>query len=190
MNAAMSDLFSSLSSRQPGSECVSTSFILESCSQDPNLTLATPAGYPLDSPPLYSIAQVKGAKPDILLFRGQNHYNNIIGDVLLPQMSSTTKMSLRGQGMSLKMSQSSGNFSLECPMGIFKWKTNQWTGSGLSLYDSSGSKIARHSKKRLEVYVPCSEAFTELVLLSATAANAMNESMAEAVVEVASNLIS
>jgi hypothetical protein len=96
--------------------------------------------------------------------------------------------------MRLKMSQSSGNFSLEGPqMGKLKWKVNQPAGSSLQLRDSAGRKLAQlksagfpgSSEKKLEIVVQCDDRFVEVIVLSGIAAKTLTRGMMEAASEVA-----
>ncbi len=103
-------------------------------------------------------------------------------------------MSLRGQPMRMKMSQLSGNFTLECPsIGRLKWHVNKLTGSPLELRDDSGITLAQFKsagfpgsgEKKLEILVACDDFFVDLVLLSVMIAKAMAEAMLKAASEVA-----
>jgi hypothetical protein len=194
MSDPISRLFSTSSSNPQGAMPPSRVLSLRPSPKDANLTVIHPAGYPADAPPLYSLVTSKTTKPNVLFFRGDPDPSSRIGDARFHSLSSTTDMSLRGQPVRMKMSQLSGNFTIECPpMGKLKWHVNQLTGSSLELRDSSGGRLAQlksagfpgSGQRKLEILVPCDDFFVDLVLLSGMAAKILTKGVMDAASEVA-----
>ena len=82
-------------------------------------------------------------------------------------------------------------------MDKFKWKVNQYTGTGFELYDRQGNKIAKYGnaglmsfgEKQLSIYAPGDEFFTAMVLLSAVASKELAKVIEEVVGEVAGTVL-
>jgi uncharacterized membrane protein len=78
-------------------------------------------------------------------------------------------------------------------MGKFKWKLNQYTGTGFELYDRQGNKVAKYGnaglmnfgEKQVSIYVPGDGFFTAMVVLSAVASKELAKVIDEVVGEVA-----
>lgn len=95
--------------------------------------------------------------------------------------------------MRMKMNELSGNFTIDSPSaGKLKWHATGLTGSSLELRDASGMKLAQlrsggfpgSGERKLEVYVPCHQAFLELIVLSGFAAKSLSSSVNDVVGEV------
>ncbi|RGP81173.1 hypothetical protein FLONG3_710 [Fusarium longipes] len=93
-------------------------------------------------------------------------------------MGLSMDVSLRGQQFSIRNSMTATKFVVESPSyGRLEWKGNSFLGSGLSLFKTSGEKIAtvksggilNRQEKQLLVFIPCDESFIEMVLLTAVA---------------------
>ncbi|KAL6250849.1 hypothetical protein RBB50_003152 [Rhinocladiella similis] len=183
--------------------------LLRLCPADPNLTLIHPAGYPVDAPPLYT-AIISSDK--VSLYRGYINPGNLVGTTSTSSLSHSATLSLYGQQMPMKMSQMSGNFTLQWPPPsssstgtgtTLKWKPDQMTGSSLELFDGSGSgsgrKLAKlkssksmmssSSERGFEINVPCDELFLNMVLLSGLAAKVGTKKNNEAASEVIQALV-
>jgi hypothetical protein len=166
---------------------------LRQSENNPNLTTVNPANDMKNASPLYSVIISEKAKPNVLIYRGDPDARNITGRANFHSMSSTADLALGGHQMSLKMSQTSGNFSLGgAPFGKLKWKVNQLTGGSLELYDSSGVKLALMKStgllgmgvKKIEILVPCNDLFVDLIVLSGMSAKAYKRAMDDAAAEV------
>lgn len=109
-------------------------------------------------------------------------------------MASTNKLHLRGMPMMLRQSQLSENFTVDCNMtGPMKWKKSELSGSSLSLYDGSGTKIAKLASgignKTLEIYINCNDAFAEIVLFTAVTAKIIHKMNEETAIDVVSSVL-
>lgn len=161
-----------------------TSFSLRQAPWDPTKILVHPAGYPVESQPMYSITICKERVPNVVMFRGWGGGPcDIIGDARLPKsLSSKSHLILHGQSIDMRLSQTSGQFNLESPtMGRLKWKADVLCGRNMKLHDATGRRLAqlRSSKplgeNDLEILVSHDDKFFELVLLSSLTARTMKE---------------
>lgn len=169
------------------------SFSIRPAPWDPKRILVHPAGYPIEAPPVLSVA----TPCQVVLSRGRGDGPyDVIGTAKLPNMfSSTSHLTLRGEHLDMRMSQMSGSFSLESrSMGQLKWKTDGLSGKTLELRDRSGQRIAefgprgRSGEKYIEM-IPGDDYFVELVLLSGMTARAVNKTISEATVEAVSSVV-
>ncbi|KAJ5810782.1 hypothetical protein N7447_010298 [Penicillium robsamsonii] len=127
----------------------------------------------------------------MVLFRGWGEGPwDIISDARLPSLSSKIHLSFYGEPINMRLSQLSGNFTLESPaIGKLKWKLDVLTGRNMELQDATGQKLAKlrpgkSGEKVLEILVSHDSRFLELVLLSGWTARTMNKSMTEATGEI------
>ncbi|KAF2423716.1 hypothetical protein EJ08DRAFT_639709 [Tothia fuscella] len=144
---------------------------------DANATIICPSGYPPYSDVSYSIIASPNKKPNITVFRGDPAARQLIGHATFHSLSSTTDLTLNGQSLRMKQSQLSGtSYSIHCTQfGNLKWKSSEWGGSALGLYDSAGTKLAQlkstgafgSKEKKLEILVPCDGFLVDLVVISA-----------------------
>ena len=183
----MSRLVSRLVSRlsdEPKSSNTHQTITLRPSPKDKNLTLIHLAGHPIDAPPLYTVI---AASENVSVYRGHLAPVNLIGT------ADSSSMALRGQHLKMRMSQMSGNLSLEWPpTGTLKWKPDMLTGSSLDLSDNSGRNLAefkstnmlKPSEKVIEIHVPGDEVFMALVVLSGLAAKAATRKNTEAASEI------
>ncbi|KAG8676521.1 hypothetical protein FPOAC2_02604 [Fusarium poae] len=163
---------------------------------DDNLLVITPASSPKDAPPLYTISKRSG-NPNFALHRGFPAPENTIAVASMHISTSTVDLSVHNQPMVIKNSSMTGSWSFDTHMGKFKWKANQYTGTGFELYDRQGNKVAKYGnaglmsfgEKQLSIYVPGDEFFTAMVLLSAVASKELARVIDEVVGEVASAVL-
>ncbi|KAL6859247.1 hypothetical protein J3F83DRAFT_336383 [Trichoderma novae-zelandiae] len=140
-------------------------------------------GQPADSVPLYSAQLHTYTKPSLRFFQGPIGGGPQVGEGNFHQMTSNTDLSLRGQSFKLNMSQLTYDFTLKgTPMGELKWKKNKFTGGSLELVDGNDRTLAKVKsngvnilEKRLEIYIPCDDFFSDLIILSAIAARQVTD---------------
>jgi hypothetical protein len=173
---SMSDKITRIFSSSKRNEALS----LRRAAVDPTLTTVHLAG---NLSPLFSTVKSVNTKPDIIMFQGFPRSGNKIATATFSSLTTTTTLSIRGYVMHMKMSQLSGNFTLEYPtIGTLKWKLNHLRGSTLELFDTLGHKLARiksahpgSEDKKLEIITPCDPAFLELIILSAIVAKTLSQ---------------
>ncbi|KAF4995400.1 hypothetical protein FGRMN_5184 [Fusarium graminum] len=160
--------------------------------KDNNLLLIVPAGTPKEAPPLYTIQKRPGSS-SLTLHHGYPTPNNTMGTATMHLSTSTIDLSVYNQFMVIKNSSMTGSWSIQTNMGKFKWKVNQFMGTGFELYDQMGSKVAKYGsaglarfgEKQMNIYIPGDEFFTIIVLLSAVASKELAKIINEVVGEVA-----
>lgn len=164
------------------------SFIIRPAPWDPSRTLVHPAGYPIEAPPIFSIATSKETKPNVVVFSGWGVGPfDIIGDGKFPKsLHSTCHLTLRGQPLEMRLSQSgSGECKFDHPtMGHMKWKPDLFSLNKMELRDGSDRRVATFGKgksgeKTLEV-IQGDPYFIELVFVSGITAMNLNKGMTEA----------
>lgn len=173
---SMNDKITRLFSSTKRNEALS----LRQSAVDPTLTTVHLAG---NMSPLFSTILSPNAKPDVIMFQGFPRSGNKIATATFSSLTTTTTLSIRGYVIHMKMSQLSGNFTLEySTVGTLKWKLNHLRGSTLELFDSSGHKLARiksahpgSEDKKLEILTSCDSIFLELIILSATVAKTLTK---------------
>ncbi|KAJ4123067.1 hypothetical protein NW768_010060 [Fusarium equiseti] len=161
-----------------------------------DILFITPTGFPKDAPPLYTISK-RLTNPSFLVHRGPPAPENIIATASMHISTSTVDMSVYNQPIVIKYSSMSGSWSFDTHMGRFKWKPNQYTGSGFELHDGQGNKIAKYGsaglmnfgEKQISVHVPGDEFFIVMVLLSAVASKELAGVIDEVVGEVTGALL-
>lgn len=154
--------------------------------QDGNLILIHPANIPPDAPPQFTVTS-----SPVVMYYGHPSNNHVAGTVTSSTWSSTTQLTVRGQPMSMKKSSTTGHNTIECSMGMFKWKsTSELSGSSISLFDSQGTRLAKlktvglGGEKQLEVFVNCDDYLLEIMLVSGVAAKKIAKAETEAAIEV------
>lgn len=171
----VTDLSSDFSSSKPAATAQRT-FLIEKSKSDPaQLSFIYDANYGPNSRPVWSIINNKAGNPDVLIYQGESHPNNVFGDSKISSLSGSATLSLRGIPVKLKKSSMSDSYSVETQQhGKMKWKPNPMTGSGLQLHDSSGMLVAKFQSpgfassgpKQLLVFVPADEFMMDLIVLS------------------------
>ncbi|KAK5798677.1 hypothetical protein VI817_004967 [Penicillium citrinum] len=168
------------------------SFTIRPAPWDPNKKLVHPAGYPVEAPPIYSIASSKSTSPNVVLFLGWGEGpHEVIGDGKFPKsFHSTCHLTLRGQSLEMRSSQSgSGDCKFDHPFfGHMKWKADMISSSKMELRDGHGRQVATFGKgksgeKTLDI-MQGDPYFMELVLLSGITAINLNKGMGDAAMEV------
>lgn len=174
-----------------------TSFTIRPATWDPSKYLVHPAGYPIEAPPIYSIVASKDQSPNVVVFSGWGAGpHDVIGDGKYPKtFHSTCPLTLRGQPLDMRMSQSgSGEFKFDHPvMGHMKWKPDILSSSRMELRDGSGRRVATFGKgkkgeKSLDV-IQGDLYFIELVILSGITAINLNKGMTEAAAEIFGSIL-
>ncbi|RKL21760.1 hypothetical protein BFJ68_g2072 [Fusarium oxysporum] len=164
---------SSTSSTQPNP---THHFILRQSSQDSDTTNVSPIDQPQDGLAVYTI---QTSKKTIILYRGEPNPQQVVGECKAAFMGLSMHLSLRGSQFSIRNSTTGTKFIVESPSyGRLVWKGDSLLGSGLSLYKTSGEKVAtiksggilNYREKQLLLFVPCDVYYVEMVLLTAIAA--------------------
>ncbi|CAF3578060.1 unnamed protein product [Fusarium graminearum] len=189
-------LYGSSSPQGVSSNDGSQSLVVRPHPNDDNLLIITPAGSPKDAPPLYTISK-RLSNPNFILHRGFPAPENAVAVASMHISTSTVDLSVYNQPMVIKNSSMTGSWSFDTHMGKFKWKVNQYTGTGFELYDRQGNKIAKYGnaglmnfgEKQLSIYVPGDEFFIAMVLLSAVASKELAKIIEEVVGEVAGAVV-
>ncbi|CAG8039279.1 unnamed protein product [Penicillium salamii] len=189
MTFHLSSLFSSGGSSDPQA-CAS--FSIRPAPWDGTKILVHQTGYPIDSPPMYSITISSSGKSNVVVSRGWGGGPwDVVGDARLPTFSSKIHLTIHGQPTEMRFSEMSGNSSFPTPsMGKLKWKLDSMSTKKMDLLDESGRKLAKvHSgkasgEKILDILIPHDIFFLEVVLLSAWANKAQNKTALEASGEV------
>ncbi|KAJ5322021.1 uncharacterized protein N7506_011151 [Penicillium brevicompactum] len=191
MTFHLSSLFSSSESKSNPQACAS--FSLRSAPWDGGKKiLVHPSGYPMEAPPMYTIAIPSANSSSVVLSHGWGGGQwDIVGDARLPTFSSKVRLTTHGQGMEMRFSEMSGSATIQTPnMGKLKWKLDSMALTTLELRDESGTKLAKYysgktsGEKVLEILVPHDVRFLELVLLSGFATKTLNKTALETSGEV------
>ncbi|EWZ47222.1 hypothetical protein ACJA88_009343 [Fusarium oxysporum] len=128
---------SSTSSTQPSP---THHFILRQSSQDSDTTNVSPIDQPQDGLTVYTI---QTSKKTIILYRGEPNPQQVVGECKAAFMGLSMHLSLRGSQFSIRNSTTGTKFIVESPSyGRLVWKGDSLLGSGLSLYKTSGEKVA------------------------------------------------
>ncbi|KAK2688114.1 hypothetical protein QWA68_012966 [Fusarium oxysporum] len=128
---------SSTSSTQPSP---THHFILRQSSQDSDTTNVSPIDQPQDGLAVYTI---QTSKKTIILYRGEPNPQQVVGECKAAFMGLSMHLSLRGSQFSIRNSTTGTKFIVESPSyGRLVWKGDSLLGSGLSLYKTSGEKVA------------------------------------------------
>ncbi|KAL2820953.1 hypothetical protein BDW59DRAFT_164358 [Aspergillus cavernicola] len=166
-----------------------------------------PAGTPPSTPPLYSItSSPKSSKADYVLAHGPDpdNANALTAEIKAHTFSSKYDLTVRGTTCLLKESTMGDKYRIDIPgMGAYRWYTDQEKLSGkmwlkdeagrvLAVYDKSKVQTRKSSWKKfvggkerdLEVVVPCSEFFVEVLLVSIYAVKMAKEGALEAAGEI------
>lgn len=189
----VADLSSDFSSSQQKTPPQHT-FLIEKSKSDPaQLSFIYDANFGSSSEPRWSIINNKAGNPDVLIYRGGSHPNNVFGDARISSLSGSANLSLRGIPVKLKKSSMSDSYSVETPQhGTMKWKPNPMTGSGLQLHDSAGVMIAKFqssgfaasSPKQLLMFAPADEFMMDLIVLSGMTIKRLKREDNEAAAEI------
>ena len=99
-------------------------FLIEKSKSDPaQLLFIYDALYGANSAPVWSIINNKAGNPDVLIYKGDSHPNNVFGDATISSMSGSATLSLRGIPVKLKKNSLSDSYSIDTQQhGKLKWK--------------------------------------------------------------------
>ncbi|KAF4955608.1 hypothetical protein FGADI_4443 [Fusarium gaditjirri] len=191
MEKLLNKVLNASSSPQGSSSNGSQVFTICPHPQDDNLLFILPANAPKESPPLYTIYK-RPSSSTLLMHRGPAAPENTIASATMHLSTSRIDVSVFNQPMVIKNSSTTGSWGFHTHMGKFKWKVNEFTGSGFELYDQSGSKVAKYGsagwtrfgEKKVSVYAPGDEFFVVMVLFSAVVSKELQKIIEEVVGEV------
>lgn len=194
----LENLFSTNLSTNPSSD-PTTTLTLRSHFSNPGLTTVHLASSGDHGPPQYSIQVSEKPQPNIVIYAGTASPESGIGHASINLLTGSIALSLRGHDITMKTNNFTGaDFKFSAPtFGELKWSLNQWTGSGLELYDGAGRKLAKLKSsgtpglggKKLEVLLPGSESLVELMILSGMAAQTQIKASNEMAGELIQNLV-
>ncbi|KAH8892565.1 hypothetical protein GQ53DRAFT_764347 [Thozetella sp. PMI_491] len=123
-------------------------FHIRTLPMDSKLQLISRRGDPLNDrcPPLYSVYHGSAGKRKAVLYYGEVDPHGAIGDMAISLYTSTSKLSVRGHSISLKVKMWSGDILIQCPtIGILTWKGYKHIPQRpLELKDESGVRLALH----------------------------------------------
>ncbi|CAG8017843.1 unnamed protein product [Penicillium olsonii] len=189
MTFHLSSLFSSGSSSN-SQACAS--FSIRAAPWDGTKILVHPAGYPIDAPPMYTIAISSSGKSNVIVSRGWGGGPwDVVGDAQLPNFSSKIRLNIHGQQTEMRYSEMSGNSTFQSlSMGKLKWKLDPMSTKKMDLVNDHGTRVANvhggkaSGEKILDILVPHDIFFLEMALLSGWANRAQNKTALETSGEV------
>ncbi|KAJ5595371.1 uncharacterized protein N7459_001579 [Penicillium hispanicum] len=160
-------------------------FTIRGATWDPNKNVVHPAGYPAEAPPMFSIMTSKDGDPNVVFSRGYGQGpQDVIGSASLPVgFGSTIELTLRGQPLQMRMSQLSGNLTLEhASLGKLKWTSEGMTGRKFKLSDSSRKQLAMitpvRGSREVNLEISSGDAyFVDLVIFTGSTARLASKAM-------------
>jgi len=154
---------------------ITRNLILRQSSQGPQIISVFSVDQPQDTIAVYTI---QTTNKTLILYRGEPNPHHKVGECKNAFMGLSMDVTLHDSQFSIRNSTTATKFVFQSPSnGRLEWKGDSLLGSGLSLYNASGEKIAtiksggimNHREKQLLVFVHCDGYFFEMVLLTAVA---------------------
>jgi hypothetical protein len=177
MNELANKLFHGTSSLASSTKLETTHhLLLRQTAQDPHITGVSSINQPQNTAAIYTI---QTTKKTLILYRGSPTSQHKIGECETAFMGLSMDVTLHDSQFSIRNSATATKFIVQSPSyGRLEWKGDSLLGSGLSLYNISGEKVAtiksggimNRSERQLLVFVHCDVCFLEMVLLTAVAA--------------------